>query len=155
MNLNIIVAITKNKVIWKNWKLPWNIKQDLESFKEITTWWIVIMWYKTFKSIWKPLSNRENIILSKNKNIKIKWVKVFNSKIKVLEYLNNKTKKIFIIWWEEIYKLFLDNTSTIYLNLIHKNYIWDKYFPKFEQDFDIICKIKWPIFDKLILLRKW
>jgi dihydrofolate reductase len=156
MEINLIAAMTHDKVIWKNNSLPWDIPEDLDFFRKTTAWACVIMWRKTFESIWHPLPNRKNIVLSRNKNQKISWVEILNSKQKILNYLknNNIKEKIFVIWWTEIYKLFLDNTDYIYLNLIHHNYPWDTFFPEFEDDFIEINREKWEEFDKILYKRK-
>ena len=69
--INIIVAASENGVIGNNNDLPWYLPTDLKYFKSITEGNIVIMGRKCWESIpesFKPLSNRLNIVLSKNKD---------------------------------------------------------------------------------------
>ena len=66
MNLSIIVAMTKNRVIGKDNDMPWHLSDDLKNFKKTTIGKTVIMGRLTYKSIGKPLPNRKNIILSRN-----------------------------------------------------------------------------------------
>ena len=61
----MIACMSNNRVIWNNNELPWNYPEDLKYFKEKTDWNIVVMWLKTYESIWKPLKNRYNIVLTK------------------------------------------------------------------------------------------
>lgn len=70
-NSFIIVAKTTNNVIGINGVIPWKISNDLKHFKEKTINNIVIMGRLTYESIGKPLPNRVNIVISKNKYLKI------------------------------------------------------------------------------------
>ena len=66
MNISIIVAMSKNRVIGKNNTMPWHLSDDLKNFKSVTTGKTVIMGRLTYESIGKPLPNRKNIVLSRN-----------------------------------------------------------------------------------------
>lgn len=76
---SIVVAATVSKMgIGSKGLLPWRLKEDMEYFKTLTTTTVdkskinaVIMGRKTWDSIpskFKPLSNRINIIISRNPN---------------------------------------------------------------------------------------
>ena len=72
MNISIIVAMSKNRVIGKNNTMPWHLTDDLKNFKSVTTGKTIIMGRLTYESIGKPLPNRKNIVLSRNlKNSKV------------------------------------------------------------------------------------
>ena len=66
----IIVAMSKNGVIGNTETndLPWKLPDDLKYFKSKTLGSDVIMGRKTFDSLGgKPLKDRNNIILTKNR----------------------------------------------------------------------------------------
>lgn len=66
-----IVAHDENRVIAKDGKIPWKIKEDLKLFRQITTGHSTIMGRKTWESIpekYRPLPNRTNIVLTKDLN---------------------------------------------------------------------------------------
>ena len=65
MKLYHIVAMSRDRVIGKDNKLPWHFSEDLKRFKTITMGQTVIMGRKTFESIAKPLPGRENFVLTK------------------------------------------------------------------------------------------
>ena len=67
MNIIIshVVALSNNNVIGVDNNLPWNLKTDLNHFKNYTTNKIIVMGRKTFESIGRPLPNRLNFIVSK------------------------------------------------------------------------------------------
>ena len=67
MNINIIAAISKNRVIGNKGQIPWNIKKDLKYFQKLTTQKnsAVLMGFNTWKSLSifpNPLPNRGNIV---------------------------------------------------------------------------------------------
>ena len=88
MSIRLICAIAKNNVIGNENKLPWNISEDLKRFKELTSENIVVMGRKTYESIGRPLPKRKNIVLSRNKNLKIQGVEVMNSIESVIDSYN-------------------------------------------------------------------
>ena len=63
----LIVARSKNNVIGKNGRIPWQIPGEQKQFKELTTGNIVIMGRKSFEEIGHPLPNRKTIVISNTK----------------------------------------------------------------------------------------
>ena len=68
--ITIIVAVSENFVIGIDNKLPWHISEDLKNFKKVTLNHSVIMGRKTFESIGKPLIERRNIVITRDKALK-------------------------------------------------------------------------------------
>jgi len=155
MKITIISAMDPNNTIWKNNDLPrWRkYPEDLKRFKKITSEKTIIMWSKTFRSIWKELPNRRNIVLSRKWNID--WIETYNSIENILKQLldeemtnckscnninNPKETEIFIIWWAMIYKEFLNKADYLDITEIKKEYQWDTFFPKFKHLFKEISR---------------
>jgi dihydrofolate reductase len=69
MKLIAIVAMSANRVIGRDGKLPWHYPEDLKFFKKTTLGHPVLMGRATFDSILsaigKPLPGRQNIVLSR------------------------------------------------------------------------------------------
>ena len=109
MNISIIVAISKNRVIGKNNKLAWNLPDDMLYFSRMTKGHSVIMGRKNWDSIpkkYRPLPNRKNIVISRNKNQKIKNIDITRSIEEAIEIARENTdEEIFIIGGGEIYNL--------------------------------------------------
>jgi len=63
----MIAAMSQNRVIGKENRLPRSISEDLQRFKAITEGNTVIMGRSTYESIGKPLPNRRNIVISRSK----------------------------------------------------------------------------------------
>ena len=134
MSIKLICAISKNNVIGKDNKLPWNISEDLKRFKELTSNNWIVMGRKTFDSIGKPLPNRKNIVLSKNKSLIIDSVEVFNSPADVIDYhkKNSEQKDLYVIGGTYIYELFFEYCEYLYITFVDKEYLGDAFFPKVD-----------------------
>ena len=109
MNISIIVAISKNRVIGKNNKLVWNLPDDMLYFSRMTKGHSIIMGRKNWDSIpkkYRPLPNRKNIVISRNINQKIKNIDITRSIEEAIEIARENTdEEIFIIGGGEIYNL--------------------------------------------------
>ena len=135
MIISSIVAVAKNNVIGLNNKMPWHIPADLKYFKETTLGHIVIMGRKNFESIGKPLPNRTNIILTRNKSFFRSDCVIFDSIEKAIFYAKNEgEKELFIIGGAEIYKQSIEYWDRIYITEIDLEVEGDKYFPELNYD---------------------
>lgn len=131
MKISLIVAMSENYVIGNEGKMPWNIPNELQRFKALTTNKSVIMGRKTFNSIGNALPNRKNIVISRQKNIEVKDGILVSSLKEALELCNDE-KEVFIIGGGEIYKQCIGIADKIYLTVIHKEFHGDTLFPKFD-----------------------
>jgi dihydrofolate reductase len=68
--VTIIAALAENNALGKNNQLIWHLPADLKRFKKTTLNHVVIMGRKTFESLGKPLPNRTNILVTRDKNYK-------------------------------------------------------------------------------------
>tara|TARA_Y100000389_G_C17464848_1_gene524624 strand:+ start:1466 stop:1930 length:465 start_codon:yes stop_codon:yes gene_type:complete len=130
--VSLIAAVSKNGVIGVDNKLPWYIPQDLKRFKELTTNNVVVMGRKTYESIGKPLPNRLNIVVSRNKDLEIDGCLVVNNIPKAIKKAGHD-KEIFIIGGGEIYKESLIFADKIYLTKINTVHEGDTTFPKLNE----------------------
>lgn len=132
MLISIIVAMDENRVIGYKNKLPWNIPSELKYFRETTKGKPVIMGRKTFESIGRPMPERLNIIVTRDKNYKADNCIVVNNRedaIKAAESSN----EIMVIGGAEIYKLFLPTANRLYITKVHGTFQGDTYFPEFNE----------------------
>lgn len=130
MGINLIVAMSRNRVIGKNNTLPWHIPEDLKYFKEMTTGHTIIMGRKTYESIGKALPNRRNIILTKNHDFLAEGCTVVHSVREAMQ-LSIPEDELFVIGGAEIYSLFLPFASKLYITQIHAKIEGDTFFPEF------------------------
>ena len=114
MEVNLIVAIGKDGAIGKEGILIWKISEDLKRFKSLTTGHPVIMGRKTWESLpKKPLPNRRNIVLTRQKDFSAEGAETVASIDEALKLTDGE--KPFVIGGAEIYRQFLPFTTTLYL----------------------------------------
>lgn len=127
--ISIIVAIDQNKAIGKDNQLLWHLPNDLKFFKKTTSGHTIIMGRKTYDSIGKPLPNRRNIVITRNKDLKIDGAEVYTSLKEALE--NSKSEnEIFVIGGAEIYNQALPLSNKIYLTQVHHKFEADTYLDR-------------------------
>ena len=135
------MAYDDNRLIGNGGDLPWRIPEDLKKFKELTSGNIIIMGRKTYESIGKPLPNRINMVVTRNKNYSAEGVFIFNSIEAALRKASVFHKEIFFIGGGAIYNEILSLVDTMYISHIKGSYNGDTYFP--EVDFT-----KWKVESK-------
>ena len=146
--MNMIVAHCRNKGIGFQNKIPWYIPDELKYFKIITSAHknsSIIMGKNTWLSLpKKPLSNRNNIILSNSLNKfdieRYNNTKLFKTKEEILNYINVKQTPYWVIGGETIYKSFIncEELEYIYVTKIEEDYVCDTFFPEIPENFKLI-----------------
>ncbi len=104
-----IVAVAQNYAIGKNGKLPWHYSADLKFFKQTTLNQAVVMGFKTWNSIGKPLPQRLNIILSRSATLESQPnLLLLRSKAEVLSLADYLKCDLFVIGGAKTYENFSD-----------------------------------------------
>ena len=139
MKISLIVAKAKNNAIGKNNDLMWHLPIDMKFFKSQTENEIVVMGRKNFESIperFRPLSNRLNVILTRNKDFEADDCLVFNDLEDCISTLSTRDEKIYIIGGGEIYKqaLELDLVEEMYISHVDCELDADTFFPMIEKE---------------------
>jgi dihydrofolate reductase len=83
----------------------------------------------------KPLPNRTNIVITRQKDFRAPGCIVLNdveAGLKIAE--KNAEPECFIIGGAEIYKLAMPFTTRLYLTEIHAEIAGDTYFPRIDKD---------------------
>lgn len=134
--MNLIVAVDKNWAIGCGNRLLVSIPADMKFFRETTTGKVVVMGRKTLESFpgGQPLKKRTNIVMTKDKNYKVKDAIVVTSLEEVLEELKKyKEEDIYVIGGESIYRQLLPHCKTAYVTKIDHAYEADTYFPNLDE----------------------
>lgn len=130
--ISIIVATTENGVIGKDNQLLWKLSADLKQFRILTTGHSVIMGRKTFESIGRPLPNRTNIVISRQKDLTLpEGVLKVNSLERAIKTAKNHAgnEEIFIIGGGNVYEQALKITDKVYLTEVKASIEGDAFFP--------------------------
>ncbi|ALK94083.1 dihydrofolate reductase [Francisella tularensis subsp. holarctica FSC022] len=133
--ISLIVAYDKNFGIGKENTLAWKLSEDLKNFKKITENNYIVMGRKTFESIGRPLPNRKNIILTRNKDYKQDKCLIINSTQDILNFAESKPHyEIFIIGGAQIYKEFLKYADRLYITEVDAEMTdLDAFFPQWDK----------------------
>lgn len=132
--ISIIVAVAKNGAIGKNNDLLWHISDDLKRFKAITSEHTVVMGKKTYESLpFKPLPKRENIVITRNKNIHFEGCTMANSIEEIVTKYATSEEEIFVIGGANIYEQFLPFANKLYITLVYKDFDGDVFFPNIDE----------------------
>jgi dihydrofolate reductase len=156
MKIKLIVAMDKNRGIGKNNNLMWHLPSDMRFFKETTLNQIVVMGRKNFDSIpqkYRPLPNRENVILTRQMNFEAGNCFIFNSvRDVILHYKSDRSgRDLFIIGGGQIYKQVIELDVVDEMFITHVNHIFDAdtFFPKINlKDWKVETLFKKDIDDK-------
>jgi len=123
----IIVAIAKNRVIGRDGGLPWHLPSDLRHFKKTTMGCPLIMGRKTFDSIGRPLPGRDNIVLTRDRGLRIPGCIVLHSVEEAIDHCRDQ-EKAFIIGGGDIFKLALPSTDTLIVTALDRDAEGDVFF---------------------------
>ncbi len=135
MIISQIAAMTRNRVIGKDNRLPWRLPADMAFFKKTTSDHHVIMGRKNFEAEKKPLPNRTNIIVTSQPDYKAEGCTVVHSIEEGIELARkNGETECFIIGGGEIYRQSLKITDQIYLTIIDIEMEGDVFFPEINFD---------------------
>lgn len=137
--MNLIVAVDNNWAIGNKNELLIRIPNDMKHFREETTGKVVVLGRKTLETFPQglPLKNRTNIILSKDKNYKVKDAIVVHSIKELLEELKNyPDENIYIIGGDSVYRQMLPYCDVAHVTKIDHSYEADAFFPDLDADPD-------------------
>ena len=142
MNIIIshVVALSNNNVIGVDNNLPWNLKTDLNHFKNYTTNKIIVMGRKTFESIGRPLPNRLNFVVSRTID-EIENAFVFKSTKEAIDAAKKKClddenyNEIVIIGGGYLFKDTLEITNKLVLTNVDCDINGDVYYPDIDFKF--------------------
>lgn len=138
-----VVAVDINYAIGKNGNLGWNCPADLLMFKKLTTFAkknIVVFGRKTAEKFNAPLKDRLNVILTRDVNYSKEGFEVVHDVESVLKMNESDPINtcIAICGGAEVYKLFSNYISTLYINYLETEIINpDTFFPIEECGFGL------------------
>lgn len=136
--LALIAAVAENGCIGIDNKLPWYLPEDLKYFKAVTSGKPVIMGRSTFDSLGRPLPNRTNIVITRNRDYTapegVRVVHSLDEAIKVAEAVAHiaGNDEIIVIGGAQIYTEALPHIDRMYLTEVKKSVPGDAFFPEWD-----------------------
>ena len=127
-----IAAMSPDRVIGADGKIPWHIPEDLKFFKRTTLGHVIVMGRKTFESLGKPLPGRENWVVSRAANFE--GVRMFRDPSEIAT--PGDGREVFVIGGAELYAALLPRCSELLITHVDRRVDGDTWFPEFEAEFD-------------------
>ena len=131
--MKAIAAMSLNRVIGRDGKIPWHLSEDFKWFKQCTSGQVVLMGRKTFDSLGKPLPNRTNLVISRGAEIPgIEMVR----DLAAFDSARFSPREVWVIGGAEIYAQLLPRCTDLYLSVVLREVEGDAVFPPFEKYFE-------------------
>ncbi len=137
--MNLVVAVDSNWGIGYEGTQQVVIPADRKHFREVTGDGAVIVGRRTLEDFpgGKPLKNRTNIILTRNRNFQVDGALIAHDLHELSGILKNFDRdNVFVIGGDSIYKMLLPYCRLAYLTKIKATPIADRYFPNLDEDPD-------------------
>jgi dihydrofolate reductase len=133
-----IAAMSENRVIGRENRIPWHVPEDFRWFKRKTIGQILVMGRKTFESIGRPLPGRETIVLSRS-GFAYPGVRTVTG----LEFLRpgEDEREMYVCGGAEVYARALPLCSDLYLTVVRRRVEGDAWFPAFEERFELVERL--------------
>jgi len=132
MELIIIAAMAKDRVIGSHNTIPWQIPEDMAHFKAVTMGYPVILGRRTYESIGGPLPGRQTIVVTANPSFHLhpdcRMAASPNEAIRCCKGAD----KVFIAGGVRLYQEALALADTLILTVIDHVYQGDTFFPDFS-----------------------
>lgn len=135
--MNLIAAVDKNWAIGMNNQLLVRIPDDMKRFRRLTVGKAVVLGRKTLETFpgGRPLKDRNNIVLSKNRNYQVEGAVCVHSLEELEEELGKyKSEDVFVIGGESIYRQLLNQCDTAYITKLDYVYQADAWFPNLDKE---------------------
>ncbi len=126
----IIVAMTEQRLIGAAGHIPWQIPEELQLFRELTSGHALIMGRRTFNSIGRLLPHRRIIVVGRRMPA-IPGIEICCDLPSALQLAEGGTGKIFFAGGVGIYRAALPLADQLSISWIRGEYSGDTYFPPF------------------------
>jgi len=128
LTLIIIAAVSLNRVIGKDGKVPWDIPEDLERFMRLTTGHTVLMGRRSFESLGRPLPRRRNVVLSSKPIAGIETHQSLDAAFRALK----DQEKVFVVGGGDVFQQLIDKADLLQLTIVEREVVGDTFFPPYE-----------------------
>jgi len=130
--LALIAAVAANGVIGAHNQLPWRLPADLKRFRALTTGHAVIMGRKTWESLPQPLPERQNIVVTRDRDYTAAGADVAATLDEALG-LVRMPPPVYCIGGGEIYRAALPRAGMLFLTEIEQDFAGDVTFPPIDR----------------------
>ncbi len=130
--LTLIAAMSSNRVIGADGKLPWHEPEDLRFFKATTAGHAVIMGRKTWEALGRPLPKRRNLVVTRQLAFVAPGAEVFADLVAAIAAARTTDPEPMVIGGGEIYRQALVAATRIHLTEVLVEAQGDATFPALD-----------------------
>jgi dihydrofolate reductase len=130
--LAMIAALTDERVIGRGSEIPFRYPEDMKHFRTVTAGHAVIMGRATFDSIGKPLKGRRNIVVTRDRALRIDGVELAHDLASAITLARQTDAEPMILGGGQIYEAALPQATRLYLTYVHVKHDGDVFFPELE-----------------------
>jgi dihydrofolate reductase len=135
----LVAAVAENNVIGRDNALPWRLKSDMQHFRRLTIGRPVVMGRKTYESIGKPLKDRTNIVVTRDRSYAPDGVVVADSLEKAMDIAAADARQrgadsIAVIGGAGVFADSLAIADRLEITLVHAEPPGDTFFPALDVD---------------------
>ena len=130
--ISMIAAMTDERVIGIENRLPWKLPSDMKWFRQHTLGKPIIMGRKTFESFGgRSLPERHNIVISRAPDYRLDNATVAHSIDEAIAAAG-EVEEIMIIGGASFYEQMLPRADRLYLTFVHGDIQGDAWFPEVD-----------------------
>jgi dihydrofolate reductase len=134
MQVSLVAAMARNRVIGRNGTIPWRIPGEQKIFKRLTVGKALILGRKTFDSIGRALPERTTIVVTRQASFSAPDVRVAHGVDEALDIARSLELDAAIGGGAEIYAQTLAIADLIYLTVVHAEFAGDAFFPEIPSE---------------------
>jgi len=134
LEITLIAAMDRNRLIGADGAMPWHIPGDLPRFKRLTLGRTVLMGRVTFDSIGHALPKRRNLVLTRDVGFSAPSVETVASLDNAVDLVQAAGEtELMVMGGAQIYALALPCATRLELTWIDAEYEGDTWFPAFDK----------------------
>jgi dihydrofolate reductase len=135
--MKAIVAMTRDRVIGVNGKMPWHLPEDFRWFRAATLTHAVLMGRKTLEAIGRPLPGRLNLVATRGNGLDLPGVTTIPD-LDAFRETDFAPRDVWVAGGAEIYTQMLPRCTELYVSLVAGEFAGDTFFPPFEDDYEFV-----------------
>jgi dihydrofolate reductase len=125
----LIAAMSENRVIGTQNRLPWHLPADWEHFWRTTSGAPFIMGRKSFEAADALLSDYKNVIISNSENLALRSNCTQARSIDEALQLLADEPLVFILGGAQVFEQTIHLANLMYLTIVHHQFEGDAFFP--------------------------
>lgn len=137
-DLSMIVAMTAERIIGREGRLPWSLPEELQLFRRLTLGGTLIMGRCTWESLPGPLEGRRNLVLSRGLS-DIPGITICRDWPQILQAAVSAQDPIWVIGGASVYRRALPETEWLHISWVHGQFSGNSRFPGlFADDWELL-----------------